>query len=526
MKTTLLSLFLLLCISLHSTTQAQLKLNSYPTASATIYLDFDGEEINSPVWNGGTAFTCAPSAMSTNQITEVFERVSEDYRPFNLTITTDLAVFLAAPLNKRMRVVVTPTSGWFSGVGGVSYVGSFSWGDDTPSFVFCDRLGNNAKMVAECCSHESGHSVGLSHQSKYDGSCALTQPYNDGAGAGEVSWAPIMGNSYYRNMSGWNNGPTPYGCSYLQDNLSIITTQNGFSYRTDDYTDDMNTTPAAINVNGININGLINTSVDKDVVAVNVGENTSLYLQVNPYSIAANNEGADLDVKLSIYDSAKNLVRVYNPANTMSVVVDTFLAAGKYYLVVEGTGNNNATDYGSLGSYSLKGLSGILPIKKITLSGSTVNNTHKLNWNIDTDEMLTSIVVEASTDAINFTSIKVAATTQTQFDNMPTIQHTFYYRIKVITGNNTVAYSNIISLKAIEKTAQIFTVTTAPHQDIVINAPTVFQYRILSINGTAIAYGNGTAGYNKVTIAQQPSGMYLLQLVSNKGSQTERIIKQ
>ena len=98
--------------------------------------------------------------MDDTQITEVFNRTVEDYRPFNINITTDSSVFLAAPLNKRIRIIITPTSAWYPGVGGVSWINSFVWGDDTPGFVFCDRLGpNNAKLVAECCSHEAGHTV-------------------------------------------------------------------------------------------------------------------------------------------------------------------------------------------------------------------------------------------------------------------------------------------------------------------------------------------------------------------------------
>ena len=236
-------------------------LSSLSSAKATIYLDFDGEQVNSAYWNTGKPFTCAPSGMTDAQITEVFNRVAEDYRPFDINITTDESKFLAAPLASRLRVIITPTSGWFTGVGGVSFIGSFKWGDDTPSFVFNDRLGpKNPKMVAECCSHESGHAVGLSHQSKYDGTCNLTATYNDGEGTGEASWAPIMGNSYYRNMSGWNNGPTPYGCSNTQDNLSIITAQNGFSYRKDDYTDDVNNTSAIIALNGATAEGIISTT--------------------------------------------------------------------------------------------------------------------------------------------------------------------------------------------------------------------------------------------------------------------------
>ena len=160
------------------------------------------------------------------QITEIFNRVSEDYRPFNINITTDSTIFLAAPLTQRIRIIVTPTSGWYTGVGGVSYTGSFTWGDDTPGFVFPDRLGpNNTKMVAECCTHESGHTVGLSHQSKYDNPALCLLLIMLVAGTGQTGWAPVMGNSYYENFSGWNNGPTPNGCTADQDNLSIITSQ-------------------------------------------------------------------------------------------------------------------------------------------------------------------------------------------------------------------------------------------------------------------------------------------------------------
>jgi hypothetical protein len=104
------------------------KLSSLPAATATIFLDFDGHNVNNSLWQGGTPFTCAPAPMTDVQITEVFNRVAEDYRPFNVNITTDSTIFLAAPLNTRMRVVVTPTSAWYPGVGGVSYVGSFATG--------------------------------------------------------------------------------------------------------------------------------------------------------------------------------------------------------------------------------------------------------------------------------------------------------------------------------------------------------------------------------------------------------------
>ncbi len=199
MKKPVTSLMLILALFISLTGYSLPKLSSYPTAKATIYLDFDGEAVNSPYWNGGIPFNAAAATMTDAQVTEIFNRVSEDYRPFEMNITTDEAVYLAAPLSKRMRIIVTATSDWYGAVGGVSYVGSFTWGDDTPSFVFSSLLNNSTKMVAECCSHESGHSVGLSHQSKYDASCNLSAVYHDGVGTGEAAWAPIMGSSYYRN---------------------------------------------------------------------------------------------------------------------------------------------------------------------------------------------------------------------------------------------------------------------------------------------------------------------------------------
>jgi len=65
------------------------KLNSYPSATATIFLDFDGHYVQSTLWNGGNPLNCAASAMTDPQIVETFNRVAEDFRPFDINITTD-----------------------------------------------------------------------------------------------------------------------------------------------------------------------------------------------------------------------------------------------------------------------------------------------------------------------------------------------------------------------------------------------------------------------------------------------------
>ncbi len=503
-------------------------LNSFATASATIYLDFDGHNVNSAYWNSGTPFTCAPAGMTDVQITEVFNRVAEDYRPFNINITTDESKFLAAPLSKRIRIVITPTSGWFTGVGGVSFIGSFKWGDDTPAFVFSDRLGpKSPKMVAECCSHESGHTVGLSHQSKYDGTCNLTATYNDGTGAGEASWAPIMGNSYYRNMSGWNDGPTPYGCANMQDNLSIITSLNGFSYRADDYSDDININPSPVTISGTGITGIIATTSDKDAFSFVLSKNSIVHLEITPFSVDANLQGANLDIKMSLYNSSKTLIRTFDPSASMDVVVDTILNSGAYYMLIDGVGNSNVGEYGSLGSYNISSFIGILlPIKNVTLAGRIERNKHLLNWNVTSDEPVKTIVVESSTNGINFNPVFTTNASAVNFAYSPFQNIDLYYRIKATSAENQPVYSNVILLKGITNPGKAFAVSTFIHDEITVNSSANYHYIISDANGNTIARGNGLAGYNSVNMNRMPGGMYIMQITSNNQKQTERIIKQ
>jgi hypothetical protein len=519
---TLITAFIFVATSIF----AQPKLSSFSPAAPTIYLDFNGEEINSAVWNGGNTLTCVPALLNDQQVEEIFNRVAEDYRPFNINITTDEAVFLAAPVAQRIRVVITPTSSWYPGVGGVAYIGSFNWGDDTPVFVFPNRLGNSPKMVAECCAHESGHSLGLAHQSKYDAGCNLTATYNDGVGSGEVGWAPVMGNSYYRNMSGWNNGPTPYGCGYLQDNLTILTTKNGFTYRNDDFSDDVDEVATAVNPFALSTEGIISTTADKDAFRFTLSQSSTFKLLAAPFSVGANNEGADLDIKLSLYNQSKQLIRVYNPSASMSVSIDTALSAGTYYMLVDGTGNTYASEYGSLGSYALKGTGSILAVRSVKLSGTNENEKHNLEWEIIADEKISSVTVQSSVDGVLFRDIATVGMPSINFSLKPFGQGNMYYRLKVISEKNEAVFSNSIVLKTPERFNRIFTVSTFTRNDIAVNATEQFRYALFDGNGNLLEKGNGIKGFTNIMLANRPNGIYVLQLAAQGSVVAERIVKQ
>jgi hypothetical protein len=521
-----LCLLALLFTTLHAYCQVP-ALSSFPSAASTIFLDFDGHTVQNAAWRSGNAFVCAPAVLTNSQITEIFNQVSEDYRPFAVNITTDSTKFLAAPLTKRIRVIVTPTSAWYPGVGGISYVGSFTWGDDVPAFAFTDKLSNNPKYIAECCSHESGHSLGLSHQSSYDANCALTQAYNSGSGTGETGWAPIMGNSYAKNMTGWNDGVTPYGCAVAQDNLATISTPaNGITYRTDDYAEVLDNTAYTIDPNAINISGIITTTTDKDAFKISIVQNSSIHLVASPFNLGVNGTGANLDIMISLYNSSNTLIRTYDPLTTMSVTIDTTLSAGTYYLVVDGTGNTNTSSYGSLGSYTLTGSRGVLAIHSIVLQAKANNNgTHNLNWNILSDEPIIKQVLEASTNGIDFSPIMNDATGVKNFSYNPNKSASIFYRLLITSTIGETSYSNIVVLKA-NGDEKIFTVSTLVQQDIKVTALANYSYNLYDANARLIATGKEKKGINNIHVDHIPTGIYVLQMMNENYKQTERIIKQ
>ncbi len=492
----------------------------------TIFLDFDGQTVQSSGWQSGSRFICQPSGLNATQITEVFNRVSEDYRPFNVNVTTDSTQFLMAPVKQRIRIIVTLTSAWYQNVGGVAYIGSFIWGDDTPGFVFPDRIGYAAKYVSECCTHESGHTLGLSHQSKYDALCNLTDPYRGNTGSGQTSWAPVMGNSYYSNMTGWDNGPTPSGCTNDQDNLTIITTQNGFGYRPNDYGATLDNTTTVINPAGFNLQGIITTRTDVDAFKFTIAQSGFIHISVTPYSVGSLNDGADLDVKLMMYNSAKVLIATYNPLDAMNVNIDTSLNTGDYYIQVAGAANNNTTNYGSIGSYTLSGYRGPLPIHNISLKGINDNGLHKFKWEIIADEPIASQVLEISSNGNEFHTMMTDVDGIRKYEYTPSEKNTLFYRLKATNTLNQSLYSNILILKTNSSSDKLFSVSTLVQDNIVVKATDNFTYNLFDLNGRLIVSGKQIKGNSNINVQNLIKGMYVLQMLTDNYKQTERIIKQ
>lgn len=521
-------LLLLLTSSIIAASQVP-KFNSLPGATAVIYLDFDGHTVKSTSWNYNGPIVCDPSGLDEPKITEIFNRVAEDYRPFNVNVTTDSTKFLAAPINRRMRVILTVSSGWYGNAGGVAFVGSFTWGDNSPCFVFTALLGSNPKNIAEATSHEAGHTLGLYHQSEYDPVCYKISDYYAGTGTGETSWAPIMGVGYYRNVTTWYNGPNSYGCTNYQSDLDIITTRNGFGYRSDDHSSSFSSASTLNFTNNQAVaGGMIERNIDADFFQFNLQNNYQLTLDAIPYSVGSN-AGSNMDLKITLYDNRQAPIQTYNPPNLLSSRIDTLLNSGTYYLKVEASGNQYTPSYASLGSYSLQAAltTGTLPLHKLELRGSSIGENHQLTWDIIADEKITDLILEISTDGRNFTPLARTDNSARSYQYRPFTSNTPQYRLNVTFDNGRQYYSNIISLRtglAVQRPQLIGNLVN--HSTLTVSSPGNFVYSIHDLNGHIIKSGQLSTGINRINAPAMTSGIYLVRYTDKTQQWTDKLVRQ
>jgi len=319
-------------------------LQSRPGATGVLYLDYDGQAGPHQGWQN---FNAAAPNVTNTQIREVWARVSEDYAPFNLNVTTDLQVFLNAPETSRQRCIITPTDTPAPGSGGVAFVGSFAWSGDTPCWAFVASGKNGAEVI----SHELGHSLGLHH----DGRTIPSEFYYEGHGTDPVGWTTIMGVGYYKNLSQWSKGEYPFA-NQLQDDLAIIAGNANVGYRPDD-AGSTHATAALLDIfnNGtVDSEGTIETRTDVDAFRFTTNGG-GVSFQISPVS-----PGPNLDIYASIHNSTGTLIISNNPDMGNGAGFFTTLAAGEYTLRIDGTGRGDPnttgyTDYGSLGQYTIAG---------------------------------------------------------------------------------------------------------------------------------------------------------------------------
>lgn len=337
-------------------------LHSRPTATKKIYLDFDGHTTTGTSWNsaytaGASFATPAFNIDSTTgfsdaellRIQMIWRRVVEDFAAFDVDVTTEdpglegLRRSTSTDQAYGVRVCIGGSSSdWFgSAAGGVAYIGSFNWNSDTPCFVFTTQLGGgNEKYTAEATSHEVGHTLGLTHDGQTNG----TEYYT-----GHANWAPIMGVGYYSEVVQWSKGDYSLA-NNKQDDLTVMQSYGALPIA--DEHGNSTSTASVLSGSSVSAEGLITSRADMDVFRFTTGAGSV------SFNAATATPSPNLDVMLALYDGAGTLVTSSNPAG-LPGSLSTTLAAGTYYLAIDGTGTGDPTtaynDYGSIGQYLLTG---------------------------------------------------------------------------------------------------------------------------------------------------------------------------
>ncbi|MFO1448887.1 MAG: PKD domain-containing protein [Opitutaceae bacterium] len=345
-----------------ATSADALNLHSLPGAPLVIYLDFNGHTTTGTSWNSSFAsgnsiisqpfdLDGAPSTVGPTEmafIFKVWQRVAEDFAPFRVDVTTAdpgleaLRKSDSNDTNYGVRVVISPTNWYSTNAGGVAYIGSFSWNSDTPCYAFTGQLANGEKYIAECISHETGHTLGLYHDGL--GGTSATEYYQ-----GQGSWAPIMGNSYYKGVTQFSRGEYA-NANNTQDDLAVIA---GFTPLT---VDDHGGTLASASVlagPSINDGGTLESRTDLDVFRFDTGAG-SISLSIQCPGPAGN-----ADLKAELLNSAGTVLVTNDPA-TLATTIDATVTAGTYYLRLSSVGSGDPattgySNYASIGDYVITG---------------------------------------------------------------------------------------------------------------------------------------------------------------------------
>jgi hypothetical protein len=325
-------------------------LDNAPLAKRVIYLDFDGETVTDPAWNGGRKIVAAPARLTTSQMREVFNRVVEDYAPFDVSITTDVRRYNAAAVGSRMRCIVTPTSTASPGAGGVAMMNSFAGaGRAFSATVPCWVFNTSVTAIAESVSHEVGHTLGLFHSGRTNPAAE----YYSGHGSGALSWGPIMGVSYSRGVTQWSKGEYR-GANNRQDQIAIIKSVLGAVVDEAGAVEALGVAMPVDSAGAVSFEGLIGPDLDVDTYVFQ-SSGGALSLQVAPVSV-----GANLDVSVELRDSAGKIVASANPEASLTSSIAARLEAGRYLLMIQGAGRGNPeldgySRYGSVGRYLVTG---------------------------------------------------------------------------------------------------------------------------------------------------------------------------
>jgi hypothetical protein len=385
-----------------------------------IFLDFDGHNNTGsrgwgtfyaypydPLNNDPTPYNPYFSKKEQEYIINIWQRVSEDFAPFNIDITTEEPINMSEKYtishclitrNKDIYGKLMPS---FS-AGGVAFINIFGQKKSinlNPALVYSNKL-HTSTNIAEVCSHEIGHQFGLYHDAYYLN--GIKTGYYGGDRTGEIdSWAPIMGAGFRNKITQWSKGEY-LGATTSQDDIAIIGSKAG--YKPDDYG---NTVNDATNLNFTIIGNKYYTSLiglisvnDIDMFKVSLERVSNINIIINPLRTVINNNGGhNLDINFGLYDISTEKPYYLNEKvrepNVNSLLI---LPDGDYYIGIFGSSHykEKYSSYGSLGYYNLSIL-----ITDNTLTTTSIPTTQPLNVIEGSNNIILTVVSKVNCTTYN-----------------------------------------------------------------------------------------------------------------------------
>ncbi|WLE97920.1 MAG: CARDB domain-containing protein [Candidatus Electrothrix communis] len=502
-------------------------LESRPGASKTLYINYWGGTLSGTDWNtaynsgNDIIYTPYSSDADTNSFSTgdrynmwlAWEEAAEDFAPFDINVTTKESVYLATPVANRVQMIATTTNYFYTGAGGVAYVGIFGTTNDTYRTGFVWNSG--AGSLGITISHEAGHQIGLSH----DGN--LFSGYDDGHG----TWGPIMGSPFNKAYVQWSKGEYD-DANNQEDDLNIIT---GVLGALADDAGNTNAAATSLILPVTNQEGQITADgVFSDVDVYSFAASGSTQIEVIPLlGDEGENRAANLAMNVTLKNAAGSIIASISSSdnsplapNTNTFVYDGSLTSGTYYLAIDGISpdTNWSTGFGEYGNGGMYRMSvstsvssdpdlivvspsvndnTLTPSQSFTLYATVENqgtgtaNSTTLLYYRSADATITSADMQIGIDAVS--SLAAGATSpQNTLVAAPATEGTYWVGacVSAVSGESDI--TNQCS------TGVQITVAAETYPDLTVIAPAVSDNTLtpgqsFTINATAKNQGTATA---------------------------------
>lgn len=181
----------------------------------------------------------------------------------------------------------------------------------------------------------------------------------------------------------------------------------------------------------------------------------------------------------------------------------------------------------------------VLPLTLFQFRGEEKNGRHLLHWITESESNTSHFVVERSSKSLGFLALgKRAArgnwsgrTTYTFTDSLP-LQGRNQYRIQMWDNDGTFRYSPIIMLekKTLVNALVIYPnpVTSALRVKLTLPLDGEIQWRVSDAQGRNVLTQKTAGNFPlyQINIWHLPPGTYLLQAITQKGTETVQFVKQ